>query len=165
VNLYPKSDRTAEASKLIQNLRDKLELKSYANAKLYLTISDYQSAVIAFNNSLRDYPDTKYAEEMEFLTIRAQYLYAKNSFEIRQTERYTTAIGYYQTFVEHYPASKYLKDAEQLKKDCEQGIEQTKRILAEAETNQKLYKKLEEEKKSLPQIQKDSIAIKKAKTQ
>jgi len=165
INLYPKSDRTAEASKLIQNLRDKLEEKSYANAKLYLTISDFQSAVIAFNNSLRDYPDTKYAEEMEFLTIRAQYLYAKNSFEIRQTERYNAAIGYYNSFVEHYPASHYLKDAEQLKKDCEQGLAQTKRILAEAETNQKLYKKLEEERKSLPQSAKDSIAIKKAKSQ
>jgi len=32
INLYPKSDRVAEASKLIQNLRDKLEEKSYANS-------------------------------------------------------------------------------------------------------------------------------------
>jgi outer membrane protein assembly factor BamD len=69
INLYPKSDRVAEASKLIQDLRDKLEEKAYANAKLYLIISDYQSAVIAFGNALRDYPDTKYAEEMEFLTV------------------------------------------------------------------------------------------------
>src|SRR4051812_18636892 len=36
INLYPKSDRVAEASKLIQDLRDRLELKSYSNAKLYL---------------------------------------------------------------------------------------------------------------------------------
>ena len=165
INLYPKSERVAEASKLIQNLRDKLEEKAYANAKLYLTIGDFQAAVIAFGNALRDYPDTKYAEEMEFLTIKAQYMYAKNSFEIRQTERYNAALGYYNSFVEHYPASKYMKDADQLKKDCEQGLAQTKRILAEAETNAKLYKKLEEEKKSLPQIQKDSIALKKAKTQ
>jgi len=165
INYYPKSDRTAEASKLIQNLRDKLEIKSYTNAKLYLTISDYQSAVIAFNNSLRDYPDTKFGEEMEFLIIKAQYLYAKNSYEIRQTERYNAAIGYYQAFVDHYPASKYLKEAEQLKKDCENGLAQTKRILAEAETNQRLYKKIEEEKSHLPQAQKDSIALKKAKTQ
>jgi outer membrane protein assembly factor BamD len=165
INYYPKSDRTAEASKLIQNLRDKLETKSYNNAKLYLTISDFQSAVIAFNNSLRDYPDSKYGEEMEFLIIKAQYLYAKNSYEIRQTERYNTAIGYYQSFVDHYPASKFLKEAQQLKKDFDNGLIQTKRILAEAETNQRLYKKIEEEKTHLPQAQKDSIALKKAKTQ
>lgn len=42
INYYPKSDRVTEASKLIQNLRDKLERKAYENAKLYLTLSDYQ---------------------------------------------------------------------------------------------------------------------------
>src|SRR6201996_4422900 len=92
INLYPKSDRVAEASKLIQNLRDKLEEKSYANSKLYLTISDYQAAVISFNNTLRDYPDTKYAEELEFLIIKAQYEYAYHSREYTQPERYNLAI-------------------------------------------------------------------------
>src|ERR1700761_2992200 len=48
INLYPKSDRVPEASKLIQNLHDKLEQKSFENSKLYLTIGDYQAAVIAF---------------------------------------------------------------------------------------------------------------------
>jgi outer membrane protein assembly factor BamD len=153
INLYPKSERVAEASKLIQNLRDKLEEKSYANAKLYLTIGDYQSAVIAFNNSLRDYPDIKYAEEMEFLIIKAQYLYAKNSLEIKQEDRYNTAITYYQSFLEKYPVSRYAKEAQQLKKDCDAGIQQTKRILAEAETNMKLYKKIQDQKNSQPQVE------------
>ena len=98
---------------------------------------------------------------MELLTIKAQYLYAKNSYEIKQIDRYTTAINYYQQFIEHYPAGKYVKDAEGLKKDCEQGIQETKRILAEAEMNQKLYKKIQEEKNTQPQIQKDSSTIKK----
>lgn len=160
INLYPKSDRVAEASKLITNLRDKLEEKSYANAKLYLTIGYYQSAVIAFGNSLRDFPDTKYAEEMEFLTIKAQYLYAKNSLEIKQEDRYNTAIGFYDSFVAHYPESKYRKEADDLKKDCEQGIQQAKRILAEAATNQKIYKKIEAEKKEQPKLEKDTTATK-----
>jgi outer membrane protein assembly factor BamD len=160
INLYPKSDRVAEASKLITNLRDTLEQKSYENSKLYLTIGYYQSAVIAFGNSLRDYPDTKYAEEMEFLTIKAQYLYAKNSLEIKQEERYNAAIAFYEQFVERYPNSKLMKDAQNLKKDCDQGIQQTKRILAEAETNVKLAKKIEAEKKTQPKLEKDTTAIK-----
>ena len=160
INLYPKSERVAEASKLIQNLRDKLEQKSYANAKLYLVIGDYQSAVIAFGNSLRDYPDIKYAEEMEFLTVKAQYMYAKNSYEIKQEERYNTTITFYQQFVEKYPTSKYLKDAELLKKESEQGILQARRVLAEAEVNQRLYKKIQEEKyHSLPQSQQDTTKV------
>lgn len=157
INLYPKSDRVTEASKLIQNLRDKLEEKSYANSKLYLTIGDYQSAVIAFGNSLRDYPDTKYAEEMEFLTIKAQYLYAKNSYEIKQEERYNTAIAFSQQFIEKYPKSRYLKEAEEFKKLSDQGILDSKRILAEAETNARLYKKIQDEKNaSLPAAQRDT---------
>ncbi|TKB95157.1 outer membrane protein assembly factor BamD [Pedobacter cryophilus] len=130
INLYPKSDRVAEASKLILDLRDKLEQKSYANAKLFLDISDYQAAVIAFRNSTKDFPDTKYAEEMDFLTIKAQYLYAKNSLETKQEDRYNEAIAEYTRFIEKYPKSTYLKEANQLKDDALKGIEETKKILA-----------------------------------
>jgi outer membrane protein assembly factor BamD len=142
INLYPKSDRVAEASKLIQDLRDKLEEKSFANAKLYLTILDYQSAVIAFANTLRDFPDTKYAEEMEFLSIKAQYLYAKNSLITRQEDRYNQAITMADQFTEKYPTSKYAKENLDLKKDSQDGIKGVQRIYAEAAINDKLARKL-----------------------
>ncbi|WP_121248889.1 outer membrane protein assembly factor BamD [Mucilaginibacter phyllosphaerae] len=142
INLYPKSDRVTEASKLIQNLRDKLEQKSYANSKLYLTIGDFQSAVIAFNNTLRDYPDTKYAEELEFLTIRAQYEYAKVSYDRKKEERFDQAISYADQFTEKYPNSKFLKEAADYKKDSQQGIVRAKRLLAEASADIKLAEKL-----------------------
>lgn len=142
INLYPKSERVAEASKLIQNLRDKLEEKAYANAKLYLTIGDFQSAVIAFGNALRDYPDTKYAEEMEFLTIKAQYKYAKVSTDYRQEERFGQAISFYDQFAEKYPQSKFLHEAQGIKADSEYGIKHAKAMIAEASVDPKLAKKL-----------------------
>jgi outer membrane protein assembly factor BamD len=142
INLYPKSERVAEASKLISNLRDKLETKSYANAKLFLDIGDYKSAVIAFRNSAREFPDTKYAEEMEFLTIKAQALYAKASFEIKQEERYNEAIQLYTEFVQNYPSSKYLKDAEEIKKSSEKAIIDVRKLIAQ----QKAEMKAQEEK-------------------
>jgi outer membrane protein assembly factor BamD len=142
INLYPKSERVTEASKLIQNLRDKLEQKSYENSKLYLTIGDYQAAVISFGNSLRDYPDTKYAEEMEYLTIQAQYLYAKNSRDEYQVNRYTLAITDADQFTEKYPKSTYLGAVATLKKDSNRGIEQTQRVLAEALVNPRLARKI-----------------------
>jgi outer membrane protein assembly factor BamD len=131
INLYPKSDRVTEASKLIQDLRDKLEHKSYANAKLFLIIGDYQAAVIAFRNSEKDFPDTKYAEEMEFLTIKSQYLYAKNSLEIKQEDRYNEAIQEYERFIEKYPKSQYADEAAKIKQDALGGIEETNKILAQ----------------------------------
>ena len=142
INLYPKSDRVAEASKLIQNLRTKLEEKSYANSKLYLTISDYQAAVISFGNTLRDYPDTKYAEEINYLTIKAQYEYAEHSREDFQETRYNQAIGYAQQFIDAYPASKYLRDAKDYMKDSKQGIARAKSVLAEAFYNPKVAAKI-----------------------
>jgi outer membrane protein assembly factor BamD len=138
INLYPKSERVAEAGKLIQNLRDKLERKAFENARLYLTIGDYMSAVMAFGNALRDYPDTKYAEEIDFLTIEAQYLYAEHSRNYTQEERYNLAISFEQQFAEKYPSSKYLNDALSLKKESERGIVKAKRELAEQANDIKL---------------------------
>ncbi len=142
INLYPKSERVAEASKLIQNLRDKLEEKAYANAKLYLTIGDFQSAVIAFGNALRDYPDTKYAEEMDFLTIRAQDKYAHSSTEFKQEERFAQTITFADQFMEKYPQSKFTKETQNLKKDGQESMQRAKAVLAAAATDQKLAKKL-----------------------
>ncbi len=150
INLYPKSERVAEASKLIQNLRDKLERKSYENSKLYLTIGDYQAAVISFGNSLRDYPDTKYAEEMEYLTIEAQYQFAKYSGEYYQEARYDQAIALADQFTEKYPKSQYLAQVAVYKKDSDKGIIKAKEVLAEAAADEKLARRL---------AKKDSVKI------
>jgi outer membrane protein assembly factor BamD len=146
INLYPKSDRVAEASKLIQNLRDKMEEKAFNNSNLYLIISDYQSAVISFGNTLRDYPDTKYAEQIEFLTIKAQYLYATHSAEFTQEERYNQTIAFANQFVEKFPKSKYLKEAQQYSKDSNQGIINVKKEFAAALNDPRLAKKIAKQK-------------------
>jgi len=137
INLYPKSDRVDEASTLISNLRDKLEKKSFANAKLYYDIGgtgidaqNYKSAVIAFKNSLRDFPDSKYAEEMEYLMVKSQYLYAKNSLETKQEERLNEVIVLANEFEEDFPTSTYLKEVQSLKTQSEHDIVAVKKLLA-----------------------------------
>lgn len=138
INLHPKSERVAEASKLISNLRDKLEIKSYANARLFLDIGDYKSAVIAFRNSASDFPDTKFAEEMEFLTIKAQALYAKASLEVKQELRFIEAINLFTEFAKNYPSSKYLKEGEEIKKNSEKAIVEVKKLIAMQEAEMKI---------------------------
>lgn len=138
INFYPKSERVAEAGKLIDDLRGKLEDKAYSNAKLYLTTGgynpeNYRAAVIAFRNVLRDYPDTHYSEEIEFLSIKSQYLFATNSYETRQEERFGEAISMYNEFIQKYPSSKYAEEAGSLKKNAENGIALAKKTIA-AET-------------------------------
>ncbi len=125
VNYYPESERAQQAGALIQSLRDKLEKKAFDNAKLYYNMGladDYRAAVIALENVLRQYPDTKYAEEIEFLMVKSQYLYADNSRVFRQEERFNQALDYYNSFVEHFPQSKFKAEADDLKNNADRKI-------------------------------------------
>ncbi|WP_432709819.1 outer membrane protein assembly factor BamD [Pedobacter sp.] len=153
INLYPKSERAEEASKLIANLRGKLEDKAYENAKMYYDlggydISNYKSAVIALRNAQIDFPDIKYAEEMNMLIVKSQYMYANASYEFRQEERFSEAITYADEFLEAYPESKLVKEVEKLKSDSQAGIERAKNILATQADQMAKYKEtLEKEAK------------------
>jgi outer membrane protein assembly factor BamD len=145
INFYPKSERAADASKYIGLLRAKLEDKAFTNAKLYydlggFDITNYKAAVIALKNAQIDFPDIKYAEEMDFLIVKSQFAYAKNSYETRQEDRFSEAITYADEFIEGHPQSKLLDDAKALRKSSEEGIENAKRFLAELSKNQEKYK-------------------------
>jgi outer membrane protein assembly factor BamD len=145
INLYPKSDRVALATKYITDLRGKLEEKAFTNAKLYYDlggydITNYKAAVVALKNAQIDYPDIRYAEEMDMLIVKAQYLYAKNSFETHQEERFNEAIGYANEFAEAHPESKMNKEVLELKKDSEAGIKNAQRVLATAAAETEKYK-------------------------
>ncbi|WP_316800288.1 outer membrane protein assembly factor BamD [Pedobacter frigidisoli] len=147
INLYPTSDRAAAAGKYIADLRTKLEDKAFENAKMYLTtgpsnVDNYRAAVIALQNAQRDYPDIKYAEEMDFLMIRAQYLYAKNSYLFRQEDRFNEAISLYTAFADKYPDSPFSKDAKGLKADAEAGIVLTKQEIALNNNEQEKYRQM-----------------------
>ncbi|MDR0560262.1 MAG: outer membrane protein assembly factor BamD [Prevotellaceae bacterium] len=108
---YPDSDFGKDKDYL-DDLIDKLEKKSYLSAKLYYQIEDYKSAVIALRNSLKDYPDSRYAEELSFLVLKSSYIYAQKSIRRKQAERYISAIDEYYNFVSEYPNSKYKTEAE-----------------------------------------------------
>ncbi len=142
INLYPKGEHVAEANKLVDELHGRLEQKAMDNAKLYYVTGNHQAAVITFNNILRDYPDTKYAEEIEYLNAKAQYEYARNSRETKQEERFEEAKNLAVGFVEKYPTSKYIKEVNGVKDDSEDGIATVRRIIAAALSDEKLARKL-----------------------
>lgn len=154
INLYPKSERVAQASQYISDLRAKLESKAYTNARLYYDlggydITNYKSSVISLKNAEIDFPDIKYIEEMDLLIVKSQYSYAKNSFPFRQEDRFAEAIGYANEFIEKHPESKYLAEAKQLKTDSEAGIEKAKQLMTiEANQIAKYKSMMEKESKA-----------------
>jgi outer membrane protein assembly factor BamD len=112
INLFPKSSRVDEANRLIIELRDKLVYKSYLSGKLYYDMNNYKAAVVALTSSLKEFPDTKYREELMYMLLKAKYLLAVKSVEEKKKERLSSALDEYFTFVDEYPESKHRKDAE-----------------------------------------------------
>ena len=112
INLYPKSTRVEEANRLIIELRDKLVYKSYLSGKLYYDLNNYKAAVVALSSSLKDFPDTKYREELMYMLVKAKYFLAVRSVEEKKRERLSSALDEYFTFVDEYPESKYRKEVE-----------------------------------------------------
>jgi outer membrane protein assembly factor BamD len=111
INFYPKSDRVAEANKLIDALRLKLIEKAYEIAKLYYKTESYNAAQIAFTNILKDFPETSYREEIMFNIVKSSYYYAKNSIDSKKQERYKTVIDAYNSLINTFPDTKFKKDA------------------------------------------------------
>ena len=106
-NRYPESERVAEANRLIDEMRAKMELKDFESAKLYLDIERYESALTSFGNVLKEYPETKRAEEIRYLMARVQYEYAARSFRTRKPERLRATIDLAEIFLGRYPDSQY----------------------------------------------------------
>ncbi len=126
INRYPSSQRVEEANKIIDKLRDKLEKKAFNIAKQYYDMEDYKAAIVSFNNMLKDFPDTKYAEDALFLTLKANYLLARNSIEKKKEDRYKDTIDVYFKFNSAYPESKYKKEAADLYNSAVKAFEKFK---------------------------------------
>ncbi len=112
LNRYSSSKYGIQANNIIKDLRIKLEEKAFNTAKLYYKLQRFKSATIAFENFQKDFPDSHLQEEAAFLRISAQFDMAIKSYEYKKKERYEQVIKFYQSFVDKYSESPYLKQAE-----------------------------------------------------
>ena len=114
VNRFPKSPRIAEAEGYLKVLQDRLVEKSYLSARLYYNMKQYKAAVTALTNSLKEYSESKYREEMMYLKLHSLYLYAEKSIPARQKERFQETLDDYFSFMEEYPESKYSREVQRI---------------------------------------------------
>jgi outer membrane protein assembly factor BamD len=114
ITRYPYSARIDECHKLLKELEEKLVEKSYLSAKLYYDMKQYKSAITALTNSLKEYAESEYREEMMFLKLNSLFLYAENSFANKQRERYQDTLDDYYSFMEEFPESEYLKEVSKI---------------------------------------------------
>ncbi|UEG48584.1 outer membrane protein assembly factor BamD [Ferruginibacter lapsinanis] len=113
ISTHPNSPRNKEATEIIDKCRAKLELKELRAAELYYKVGQYRAAALAYTDLLNNYPESLRGDEYKFKTIKAYYQFSKLSITEKQIERFEKVITEYQDFVDRYPESKLLKDAEE----------------------------------------------------
>ncbi|PCJ27038.1 MAG: outer membrane protein assembly factor BamD [Flavobacteriales bacterium] len=112
INTYPKHKLVDSSNVLMDKLRAKLEIKSYLDSKQYFKIFKFKAAIISINNTLLDFPETEYREELTFLILKSNFLLAENSIKKKKLQRINDTIDAYYTFVDSFKESKYLKEAQ-----------------------------------------------------
>ena len=122
INRFPFGEKAQEANEYIDELRKKLERKSYNIASLYFKMEDYRAAIVSYNNLLEEYPDTEFKEDVLYKIVNAYYNYAMKSIEEKQQERFENAVKAYYDFVALYPESRYVADVEKMKERIQEEL-------------------------------------------
>lgn len=100
---YPQSDRVENFRKINTELTERLHEKVYLNAYTYYKTGKYKSAIVAFKNALKQYPESKRREEIMYLIVDSGYRLASNSISEKQTDRYLSMLDSYLSFKEEFP--------------------------------------------------------------
>lgn len=111
IDNYPNSEYLAEANAIVKVLNEKIEKKVYENAKGYNTISDYKSALVAFDNFIADYPGTPFKEDALFYKLDSAYQLAINSVPTKMEDRLNVAKTAYSNLIKFNAETQYKEKA------------------------------------------------------
>ncbi len=123
IDRFPNSEYLAEANGLTKLLSEKIEKKVYENAKGYNTISDYKSALVAFDNFIIDYPGTKFQEDALFYKFDSAYKLGINSVPEKMKDRLIVAKTSYQNLVKFKADTKYKEQIDEMYARVEQELQ------------------------------------------
>ena len=119
LDYFPKSDKVSIAQNAIFELQDKLVLKELQNAVLYYNLgtylgNNYESAVITAQNAIKEYPYSKYKEQLQMLILKSRYQEAILSVDEKKEDRFRIVIDEYYSFINDYPERESLQEADHI---------------------------------------------------
>lgn len=114
---YPNSEWVPEAQKLLMVSRTKLAQKEYLNGHLYYRMGEYVSAIIYLQEVLKDYPDTKWADDAQF-TIGECY---------RRQKKWDQALESYQQVLETSISGRLVRQAQKRIDKIEKKLEEAQK--------------------------------------
>ena len=122
---FPRSPKITECQRYILELNEKLMEKAFISAELYYNLDNYKASIVALNDCLISFPESKYREEIMFMLLKSKYLLAQKSIQARQTERYQDTVDEYYSFIAEFPGSKNKKDADEIYDESSKHIKET----------------------------------------
>ncbi|MEW6685596.1 MAG: outer membrane protein assembly factor BamD [Candidatus Edwardsbacteria bacterium] len=99
---FPQSDLLPKVEDLLSKCQEKLAHKDYENGRLYLNLKQYQSALIYFQDIIKEYPQTRWAKDARFGVAMAKE--GLNRIEEAKDE--------YQKIIEEFKGESIAKKAE-----------------------------------------------------
>lgn len=124
IDSYPDSQYLTEANSIVKDLKVKLEKKSFEVAKLYNSVSNYKSAIVALDNFISDFPGTPFKEDALFYKLDSTYKLAINSVEYKMEERLIEAKNAYNNLIKFKADTKYKKNADIMLDNIDKELQQ-----------------------------------------
>lgn len=126
INRFPQSDSYERAMTMIDDLQVRFEEKAYQEAILYYKLTEglypgdfYRACIISFQNFAKNYPDSKYNEELAYKLIEVTLAYGQRSIFDKKEERLKNVAIYADQFKRRFPDSKYKGAVEPLIKKAD----------------------------------------------
>ncbi|MBR3702204.1 MAG: outer membrane protein assembly factor BamD [Alistipes sp.] len=145
---HPNSAQRDYFLEMTHDLTWRMEERTYLNAYTYYKILRYDSAIIAFRNALKKYPDSHRREDIMYYITMSAYKFADNSVASKQSDRFMTMLDSYYSFIMEYPESKYRQELDQAAEVAKRYIEKNKADDEPAQAEQEAAEQKQEEKEN-----------------
>lgn len=145
---HPNSAQRDYFLEMTHDLTWRMEERTYLNAYTYYKILRYDSAIIAFRNALKKYPDSHRREDIMYYITMSAYKFADNSVASKQSDRFMTMLDSYYSFIMEYPESKYRQELDQAAEVAKRYIEKNKADDEPAQAEQDAAEQKQEEKEN-----------------
>ncbi|TFV93354.1 outer membrane protein assembly factor BamD [Algoriphagus kandeliae] len=147
VTRYPGSDSYERALEMLEDLETRFERKAYEESQMYYRLKDglfpgdfYRACIVNFQNFAKDFPESKYNEELAYKLVEVSTGYAVNSVFSKKEERLNDVFTYALNFYRRYPDSKFTAEVKSYEAEAREELEEhlkLKKDIAEREEAEK----------------------------
>lgn len=147
VTRYPGSDSYERAFEMLEDLETRFERKAYEESQMYYRLKDglfpgdfYRACIVNFQNFAKDFPESKYNEELAYKLVEVSTGYAVNSVFSKKEERLNEVFTHALNFYRRYPDSKFTAEVKSYETEAREELEEhlkLKKEIAEREEAEK----------------------------